>query len=156
MEASDRSAQQTTLRAEGSLIFLGGSRQLLQEYIRLAVYVPIEESDAGKSSRIAYADPVQAVLDAFRMFEFAGMVGTYRMVAELSGGAETFMPTENSTPAHGRAGNASVVASVRVVTYIPASTSREKVDRMVDQVVAKHPWEHPVIEVDRVCLWIPS
>jgi hypothetical protein len=129
---------------------------LFQEYVRLAVYVPIDENDASQSSRIAYADAVEAILDVLRMFEFAGMVGTYKMVAELSGGAETFIPTEDSTPVHGMVGTASIVPSARLVTYVPASTPREEVDRMVDQVVSTHPWEHPVIEVDRVSLWIPS
>jgi hypothetical protein len=27
---------------------------------------------------------------------------------------------------------------------------------MVGAVASVHPWEHPLIEVDRVSLWIPS
>lgn len=97
---------------------------MLQKYLRIIVYVPIEEDALGSAADIASASQVQAILGVFRTFEFAGMVGTYKMVAELSDGMETFTPTEHSAPAHGHAG--------------------------------AHRWEHPVLEVGKVSLWIPG
>jgi hypothetical protein len=29
-------------------------------------------------------------------------------------------------------------------------------NRLIDEIVATHPWEHPVVEIDRVYLWMPS
>jgi hypothetical protein len=76
-------------------------------------------------------------------------------VVEISSAVETFMPTADSAPTHGAAGVVSAVPSARLVTYIPAGTPREEVDRLVDAVASVHPWEHPLIELDRVSLWMP-
>jgi hypothetical protein len=116
---------------------------MLQEFVRLAVYVPVD---------------VQEILRTFREFDFAGSVGTYRAVAEISSGVETFVPTADAAPTHGVAGSASTVPSARLVTYIPAGTPGEELDRLVDAIASVHPWEHPLIELDRVSepVWKPS
>jgi hypothetical protein len=126
---------------------------MLQEFVRLAVYVPVDEGtpDAGLTAVSA----VQEILRTFREFDFAGSVGAYKAVAELSSGMETFVPTADATPTHGVAGTASTVPSARLVTYMPAGTPGEELDRMVDAIASVHPWEHPVIELDRVSLWMP-
>ena len=97
----------------------------------------------------------QDILRTFREFDFAGSVGAYRAVAEISSGVETFVPTADATPTHGVADSASTVPSARLVTYIPADTPGEELDRLVDAIASVHPWEHPVIELDRVSLWMP-
>ena len=126
---------------------------MLQEFARLAVYVPVDEGtpDAGLTAVSA----VQEILRTFREFDFAGSVGAYKAVAELSSGMETFVPTADATPTHGVADSASTVPSARLVTYIPAGTPGEDLDRLVDAIASVHPWEHPVIELDRVSLWMP-
>lgn len=128
---------------------------MFEEFLRLAVYVPIDGASGDSTLAAASEASVQEIMHVLREFDFAGSVGTYKAVAEISSGAETFMPTEDSVPVYGVAGNSSTVPSVRVVTYIPASTPGEDVDRMVIAVVSAHPWEHPVIEVDRISLWMP-
>lgn len=129
---------------------------MLQEFLRLAVYVPVDETSQGAGLEVVSATAVREILRTFREFDFVGSVGTYKAVAEISSGAETFVPTEDSAPVHGAANIASTVPSARLVTYMPAGTPREEIDRMVGAVASVHPWEHPVIEVDRVSLWIPS
>ena len=126
---------------------------MLQEFVRLAVYVPVDEGtpDAGLTAVSA----VQEILRTFREFDFAGSVGAYKAVAELSSGMETFVPTADAAPTHGVADSASTVPSARLVTYIPAGTPGEELDRLVDAIASVHPWEHPVIELDRVSLWMP-
>ncbi len=126
---------------------------MLQEFVRLAVYVPVDEGtpDAGLTAVSA----VQEILRTFREFDIAGSVGAYKAVAELSSGMETFVPTADATPTHGVADTASTVPSARLVTYIPAGTPGEELDRLVDAIASVHPWEHPVIELDRVSLWMP-
>ena len=127
---------------------------MLQEFVRLAVYVSVDEGsrDAGLTAVPA----VREILRTFREFEFAGSVGTYKAVAEISSGVETFVTTEDAAPTHGVAGIASTVPSARLVTYIPGGTPGEELDRLVGAVASVHPWEHPVIELDRVSLWMPS
>jgi len=124
-----------------------------QEFVRLAVYVPVDEG--SQDADLTAVSAVQEILRTFREFDFAGSVGAYRAVAEISSGAETFVPTADAAPTHGVAGSASTVPSARLVTYIPADTPGEELDRLVDAVASVHPWEHPVIELDRVSLWMP-
>jgi hypothetical protein len=128
---------------------------MLQEFLRLAVYVPVDEASDGPGPAVASAAAVQEIMRVFRVFDFAGSVGTYRAVAQISGAADTFMPTADSAPVHGAADIASTVPSARVVTYVPAATPGEDVDQLIGALVAAHPWEHPLIELDRVSLWMP-
>jgi hypothetical protein len=95
------------------------------------------------------------ILRTFRECDFAGSVGAYRAVAEISSGMETFVPTADAAPTHGVADSASTVPSARLVTYMPAGTPGEELDWLVDAIASVHPWEHPVIELDRVSLWMP-
>ena len=126
---------------------------MLQEFVRLAVYVPVDEGSQDEG--LTAASAVREVLRAFREFDFAGSVGAYQAVAEISSGVETFVPTADAAPTHGEAGIASTVPSARLVTYVPAGTPGEELDRLVDAVASVHPWEHPVIELNRVSLWMP-
>ena len=126
---------------------------MLQEFVRLAVYVPVDEG--SQDADLTAVSAVQEILRTFREFDFAGSVGAYRAVAEISSGVETFVPTADAAPTHGVAGSASTVPSARLVTYIPAGTPGEELDRLVDAIASVHPWEHPLIELDRVSLWMP-
>jgi hypothetical protein len=126
---------------------------MLQEFVRLAVYVPVDEGSQDAS--LTAASAVQEILRTFREFDFAGSVGSYQAVVEISSAVETFVPTADAAPTHGVAGIASSVPSARLVTYIPAGTPGEELDRLVGAIAAVHPWEHPVIELDRVSLWMP-
>jgi hypothetical protein len=126
---------------------------MLQEFVRLAVYVPVDEG--SQDADLTAVSAVQEILRTFGEFDFAGSVGTYRAVAEISSGVETFVPTADAAPTHGVAGSASTVPSARLVTYIPAGTPGEELDRLVGAIASVHPWEHPVIELDRVSLWMP-
>ena len=129
---------------------------MFEDFLRLTVYVPIDQGGDLSGPAVASTTSVQEIMRVFREFNFAGSVGTYKSVAEISSGTETFMPTEDSAPVHGVAGITSIVPSARIVTYVAADTSGQDLDRMVGAVVSAHPWEHPVIEVDRVSLWMPS
>ncbi|HEY3649098.1 MAG TPA: hypothetical protein VGL33_14075 [Streptosporangiaceae bacterium] len=93
---------------------------MFQEFVRLAVYVPVDEG--GQDAGLTAASAVQEILRTFREFDFAGSVGSYKAVAEISSGVETFVPTADAVPTHGVAGIASTVPSARLVTYIPAGT----------------------------------
>ena len=126
---------------------------MLQEFVRLAVYVPVD--DGTQDAGLTAVSAVQEILRTFRDFDFAGSVGTYKAVAELSSGMETFVPTADAAPTHGVAGIASTVPAARLVTYIPAGTPGEELDRLVAAIASVHPWEHPVIELDQVSLWMP-
>jgi hypothetical protein len=128
---------------------------MLQEFLRLAVYLPVDEARQGSGLTVASDPAVREIMRIIREFDFAGSVGTYRAVAQISGCADTFTPTADSAPVHGAAGIASTVPSARVVTYVPAGTPGADIDRLIGALVSAHPWEHPLVEVDRVSLWMP-
>jgi hypothetical protein len=65
----------------------------MQEFLRLAVYVPVDEASIGPGTTVASAAAVQEIMRVLRAFDFAGSVGTYRTVAQISGCADTFTPT---------------------------------------------------------------
>jgi hypothetical protein len=112
---------------------------MFEEFLRLVVYVPIDEASGGSGLATASVTSVQEIMRVLLEFDFAGSVGTYKAVAEISSGAETFMPTGDSAPIYGRAGTTSTVPSAQVVTYIPVGTPDQDVDRMVGAVVSAHP-----------------
>ena len=126
---------------------------MLQEFVRLAVYVPVDEGT--QDADLTAVSAVAEILRTFRESGFAGSVGAYKAVAEISSGVETFVPTADAAPTHGVADIASTVPSARLVTYIPAGTPGEELDRLVGAVADVHPSEHPLIELDRVSLWMP-
>jgi len=97
---------------------------MLQEFVRLAVYVPVDEG--SQDADLTAVSAVQEILRTFREFDFAGSVGTYRAVAEISSGVETFVPTADAAPTHGVADSASTVPSARLVTYICQPALRER------------------------------
>jgi hypothetical protein len=129
---------------------------MFQTFSRLTIYLPISETDDLSDSSVATAGSVQAILQIFRGHDFAGSVGTYNAVAEISKGTETFVPTKASSPAQGETNVPSNVVSARLVTYVPITTARGDLDALIAEIVSAHPWEHPVLELDEVSLWMPS
>jgi len=129
---------------------------MFKRFLRLAVYVPAMAATGEPEKTFESTSAVHTLLSVFRQFDFVGKVGTYKTVVEISNGTETFAPTMNSRPTYGAANVASTVPSVKLVTYMPAGTHSAEVDRMIAEVVLAHPWEHPVIELNPVYLWMPS
>ena len=129
---------------------------MLQTFFRLAVYSPISETDDRSSSDVVSTNAVQTLLRVFRKYDFTGSVGTYNAVIEISRGTETFVPAQDSSPAQGSVNVPTNVVSARLVTYIPTTTTREELDTLIEDIISAHPWEHPVLEVDHVSLWMPS
>jgi hypothetical protein len=77
---------------------------MVQEFLRLTVYVAIGEADEDSGSEAASAAAVQEILRVFLEYDFTGSFGTYRTVVGISAGAETFVRTEDSALAYGAAG----------------------------------------------------
>jgi hypothetical protein len=49
---------------------------MLQEFLRLAVYVPVDEASQGAGLEVVSATAVREILRTFREFDFVGSVGT--------------------------------------------------------------------------------
>ena len=63
-----------------------------------------------------------------RAFGFAGSVGTYRAVAQISGCADTFTPTADSAPVHGAADVASALRRYEALRR-PRATRLQEMSR---------------------------
>lgn len=122
---------------------------------KVTVYCPVAmESLAafarGDLTAIA-ADPVAGrILEYIERSSELGNFGSYRGVCELSVGLEAFTPGPSAQPTLGRAAERSHSATVSVAAYIFADVPEERVDRIVSDLAALHPWEVPVLELQRV------
>ena len=101
---------------------------MLQPFFRLAVFSPLFQKTRliVLAQILSLRDAVQIILRIFRESDFAGKVGTYNAVAEISRGAETFVPTKASSPTQGEVNVPSNVVTAQLVTYLPATTTREE------------------------------
>lgn len=81
-----------------------------------------------------------------------GDFGAYQAVAELSPGWELFRPGDEARPTLGQAGKSQVSPSVMVTIHVPAEAAGERLNAALDELVAAHPWEVPVIEMAEVKL----
>jgi hypothetical protein len=125
-------------------------------FTRIAVYVPLAPEESGSLAELMATPSVSRIIALLQRVEFAGRVGSYRAVIEMSEGVESYMPTVDASPVHGDTGRVSYLRTVKVVTYVPSAIDQGAVDALVQDLASVHPWEHPVIELDTVRLWMPS
>lgn len=81
-----------------------------------------------------------------------GDFGLYKGVVEISTGFESFSPTAEAKPTSGGAGEVAVSPTVIITTYIRDDAPEELVAASLNELVAAHPWEVPVIEVFQTSL----
>lgn len=129
---------------------------MIAQFTRIATFVPVFDDDNGAAVDTMLLPHVMAVLGLIRRSDHVGAVGAYRAVVEISDGRESFVPTVDAQPAHGDNGSASDVRAIKIITYVAKEIDDLEVVRLVEDLAALHPWEHPIIELDRVQLWMPS
>ncbi|MCJ2182957.1 hypothetical protein MTR62_09665 [Novosphingobium sp. 1949] len=118
----------------------------------LKVYCPIDAATQALLARgaVMSIDPDCALarLIAFVRDENPlGDFGPYQSVMELATGLELFTPGAAARPTLGEAGAEAVSATAIVTIYIPADAPQAAVSAAIDEIVALHPWEVPVIEL---------
>lgn len=87
-------------------------------------------------------DDAEKVLDAITAAG-AGTIGDYTRCGYFGDGVGTFTPGEGTNPAIGRHGVAERVPESRLETIAPRSARR----RVIDALVAAHPYEEPAYDV---------
>jgi len=100
-----------------------------------------------------YLGPLMRYLDGHATL---GDFGRYRGVRELTLGLEIFRPVDGSSPTVGTPGERSLLDAVTVVTYLEQGVSDARLDQILAEIAALHPWEIPVIEIDDCRLYAPS
>ena len=129
----------------------------LRRVRRLRVFCPVAADTLSRlmTGAAVEDDPaLGAMLAIVRGDNPLGDFGLYRGVVELQPGWESFMPTGEARPTVGAAGERSLSPTVILTIHIPYDASEAEVNRALDAIIAAHPWEVPVIEIDEVQLLV--
>ena len=94
------------------------------------------------------SDPVAApILALIRAENELGDFGLYKGVFELSLGVEGFRPTAAAAPTLGDPRANTLSPTAILTTYVDGSVAEERLAPLLAELVRRHPWEIPVIEV---------
>jgi hypothetical protein len=124
---------------------------------RIVVYCPVSKDTLaalarGELSALA-VDPVGGrILGFIERCPDLGNFGAYTGVCEVAIGLEAFTSTSQARPTMGAAGERSHSATAVITTYAPDSIPQDRLDALLAELCALHPWELPVIEVTAVAL----
>ncbi len=113
--------------------------------IQVSGFLPAWRSGTSKLVTFVPADKVDGVADALGSAG-AGVIGNYQGCSFRAEGTGTFIPGSGSDPFSGRHGEMNAEAEVRLEMLVP--TIRR--DRVVEALVAAHPYETPVFDVYEV------
>lgn len=126
---------------------------------RVTVYCPISAATFAALVRgefeAAQRDPASApLLKIIENSSELGNFGTYKGVCELGLGYEAFTPAAGARPVLGADGRRSATPMITITTFVPGDVPDARLNALVSELAAAHPWEVPVIEVAtvrRVC-----
>ncbi|WP_285244747.1 hypothetical protein [Pseudarthrobacter sp. fls2-241-R2A-127] len=119
---------------------------------KLRVHWPISTETFGRiaagDTHAVQQDPGLAeLLKAVQQFPELGDFGNYQHVFESGIGFEGFSCGEGATPTLGRVGEQTLSPTFVFTTYFDAALDDAVLERAMQELVAIHPWELPVIEV---------
>lgn len=101
----------------------------------------------GRTAAISSHDAFAPLLHALNATPELGDFGDYTSVIETSLGYEGFTVGSAATPTLGTPGERTVSPTLAVTTYLDAEIDTDRLDQILQQLVAAHPWEVPVIEL---------
>jgi hypothetical protein len=120
----------------------------LADYHIIRTYLPESWDDEEESY-------LPRVLKLLRASDPVGRIGNYAAVYEIVLGNKGFTPLEGAKPPKGTIDTPARVLSHAFTTYVSATIPEETVEKFIEDLAALHPWEHPVIAVEPVKLWVP-
>lgn len=75
---------------------------------------------------------------------------------ELEIGFEGFTPRRGSNPHFGQADVPSRLPSITLTTFVTERVEAPALEKFVNEVRKRHPWEHPVIVVSESKIFVPD
>ncbi|MGN8129752.1 hypothetical protein [Paenarthrobacter sp. 22069] len=119
---------------------------------KLRVHWPISAETfgriaAGDATAVRQDPGLAELLHTVEQFPDLGDFGNYKHVFESGIGFEGFSCGEGASPTLGRVGEQTISPTFVFTTYFDAGVDRAVLERAMQELVAIHPWELPVIEV---------
>lgn len=119
---------------------------------KLRVHWPVSSETftriaAGEVSALQRDPGISELLAAVEQFRDLGDFGNYKHVFESGLGLEGFTCSEGAEPTLGKVGEQTVSPTFVFTTYFDAATDNDVVEQFLQELMAIHPWELPVIEV---------
>ena len=130
-------------------------------YKIIRTYIPIDAPSGwqwpGSKRRIVEMCPsLSKIIYHVQNNDPIGRVGNYGGVYEIGMGLEGYVPLDFSHPTLGQKGASEETFSISLSTYASNDISEAIVSDFVEGLADIHPWEHPVIEIVKIHLWVPS
>ena len=129
------------------------------EFWKITTYIPIIDTPLERSlesiasNGLQYVEKIKASIHSIRG---VGEVGDYKEIYELDFGFEGYRPTVLAAPRYGRPGEEIILGKVAFTTYLAQTCQEEVLNQLIAAIKLVHPWEHPVIELTEVKLFMPS
>lgn len=102
---------------------------------------------AGDTDSLSDHPALAPLLTAIHDTPELGDFGDYTSVVETSLGYEGFTVGPAATPTLGIPGQRTISPTLVMTTYVDATVAQERLNRILLDLVAAHPWEVPVIEL---------
>lgn len=119
---------------------------------KLRVHWPISAETfdriaAGDANAVQQDPGLAELLHTVGHYPDLGDFGNYKHVFESGIGFEGFSCGEGASPTLGRVGEQTLSPTFVFTTYFDATLDEAVLERVMQELVAIHPWELPVIEV---------
>jgi hypothetical protein len=132
---------------------------MIVSFKRIRTYLPLPNGQPANTSAQALeaACPcLKEVLALLHASDPIGRVGQYAAVYGASVAAGGSLPLPGSNPVGAEINAMESACAVSFSTYAAASVPLEAIQAFVERLAELHPWEHPVIEINDIALWMPT
>ena len=132
---------------------------MIVSFKRIRTYLPLPEGALPDNTAEALEDRCPSLKQALALLRESdpiGRVGQYAAVYGASTASGGSLPLPGSHPVDAEVNAMESACAVSFSTYAAASVPLEAIQAFVERLAALHPWEHPVIEINDIALWMPA
>ena len=134
---------------------------MLQPFRLIRTYLPVQggnlpEALKSEDGLRAISPAFGPVLELLRRSDPVGRVGDYAAVWGAHPAPGGYIPLPGAHPAQGQVGAPDGGLAIAFVTYASDEVAEEAGEAFIEALAEIHPFEHPVIEVVPIELWMPD